>query len=84
MVGAPLLPLSDGTSLTNQKPSSLHHIGALSLGSILSFYGLGFWGSAYRVQGHILRMGVVVKIMVPFWVLVIIRHLVFRVPKKGP
>ena len=27
---------------------------------------------------------VVVKIMVPFWVLNIIRHLVFRVPKKGP
>ena len=27
---------------------------------------------------------VVVKIMVPFWVLIIIRHLLFRVPKKGP
>ena len=27
---------------------------------------------------------VVVKIMVPFWVLIIIRHLIFRVPKKGP
>ena len=27
---------------------------------------------------------VVVKIMVPFWVPIIIRHLIFRVPKKGP
>ena len=27
---------------------------------------------------------VVVKIMVPFWVLNRIRHLLFRVPKKGP
>ena len=27
---------------------------------------------------------VVVKIMLPFWVLVIIRHPLFRVPKKGP
>ena len=27
---------------------------------------------------------VVVKITVPFWIPIIIRHLVFRVPKKGP
>ena len=27
---------------------------------------------------------VVVKIMVPFWVPIIIRHLLFRVPNKGP
>ena len=27
---------------------------------------------------------VVVKIRVPFWVLNIIRHLIFGVPKKGP
>ena len=27
---------------------------------------------------------VVVKIMVPFWVPTIIRHLIFRVSKKGP
>ena len=26
---------------------------------------------------------VVVKIMVPFWVLIIILHLIFRVPKRG-
>ena len=25
----------------------------------------------------------VVKIMVPFWIPIIIRHLIFRVPKKG-
>ena len=27
---------------------------------------------------------VVVKIMVPFWVPIRIRHLLFRLPKKGP
>ena len=27
---------------------------------------------------------VVVKIMVPFWVPIIIRHLLFKVPKMGP
>ena len=27
---------------------------------------------------------VVVKIMVPFWIPIIIRHLIYRVPKKGP
>ena len=27
---------------------------------------------------------VVVKIMVPFWIPNIIRHLIFSVPKKGP
>ena len=27
---------------------------------------------------------VVVKIMVPFWISIIIRHLISRVPKKGP
>ena len=30
------------------------------------------------------NMWVVVKNMVPFWVLIIIRHLIFRLPKKGP
>ena len=30
-----------------------------------------------------LCMWVVVKIMVPFWVLIIIRHLLFRVPQKS-
>ena len=48
-----------------------------------------------RQPGHAQTMGlqrlikiidiwVVVKIMVPFWVPAIIRHLIFRVPKKGP
>ena len=27
---------------------------------------------------------VVVKTMVPFWIPIIVRHLIFRVPKKGP
>ena len=31
----------------------------------------------------LLNTWVVVKIMVPFWVPIIIRHLLFRVPKKG-
>ena len=34
--------------------------------------------------GSLISMWVVVKIMVPFWVPIIIRHLLFRVPKKGP
>ena len=38
-------------------------------------------------QQRLLRAGfntwVVVKIMVPFWALIIIRPLVFRIPKKG-
>ena len=35
------------------------------------------------VYGYV-GIWVVVKIMVPFWVPIIIRHLIFRVPKKGP
>ena len=27
---------------------------------------------------------VVVKIMAPFWIPIIVRHLIFRVPNKGP
>ena len=30
------------------------------------------------------HMWVVVKTMVPFWVPIIVRHLLFRVPQKGP
>ena len=44
--------------------------------------GLGLRGSELQVL--IVNTWVVVKIMVPFWVLIIIRHLIFRVPKKGP
>ena len=29
-------------------------------------------------------MRVVVKIMVPFWIPIIIRHLIYRLPKMGP
>ena len=33
---------------------------------------------------RLLDIWVVVKIKVPFWVPIIVRHLLFRVPKKGP
>ena len=38
------------------------------------------------VGGEVSRAAiwVVVKIMGPFWISFIIRHLIFRVPKKGP
>ena len=45
--------------------------------------GLGREKAASQVC-HEPSTWVVVKIMVPFWVPVIIRHLLFRVPKKGP
>ena len=35
-------------------------------------------------EAYIDLIGVVVKIMVPFWVPNIVRHLIFRVPQKGP
>ena len=39
----------------------------------------------FAVVKHELKgIWVVVKIMVPFWVPIIIRPLIFRVPKKGP
>ena len=38
-------------------------------------------GHEYKPQHTI---WVVVKNMVPFWIPIIIRHLIFRVPKKGP
>ena len=38
------------------------------------------WLSAFEDK----PIGVVVKIMVPFWIPIIIRHPIFRVPKKGP
>ena len=50
-----------------------------------------FWGDATLLCDDLpeglseaFNMWVVVKIQVPFWVLYIIRHLMFRVPKKGP
>ena len=36
------------------------------------------------VSGDDTGTWVVVKIMVPFWVPIILRHLILRVPKKGP
>ena len=51
-------------------------------------FSMGLVPRAYRQRGRQrdAKIGtwVVVKIMVPFWVLNIIRHLIFRVPKKGP
>ena len=38
---------------------------------------------AHCVIGIVSSIWVVVKIMVPFWVFNIVRHLLFRVPKKG-
>ena len=35
-------------------------------------------------MGVLSTIWVVVKIMVPFWIPIIVRHLIFRVPKKGP
>ena len=68
--------------------------------SRLRVYGLGFGGEHIWVEHScppnqelsewmLLAKNpkstwVVVKIMVPFWVLIITRHLIFRVPKKGP
>ena len=49
---------------------------------------LGFVGARFRFQGLADYQGglhgVIVKIMVPFWITIIIRHLIFRVPKKEP
>ena len=42
--------------------------------------------SLYRslLGPEVYTIWVVVNIMVPFWILIILRHLIFRVPKKGP
>ena len=40
--------------------------------------------SSKKMKTLLLAIWVVVKIMVPFWILIIIRHLIFRVPKKRP
>ena len=37
-----------------------------------------------QTEGEPFCIWVVVKIMVPFWVRSIIRHLLFRVPQEGP
>ena len=45
-------------------------------------------GQSIYVRSHyadfVALIWVVVKIMIPFWIPIIIRHLIFRVPKKGP
>ena len=52
--------------------------GEMSISHILFFY------QEYGpFEGSTGCIWVVVKIMVPFWVPSIVRHLIFRVPKKG-
>ena len=41
-------------------------------------------GTDHQLHTSEVHIWVVVKIMVPFWVPIIIRHLIFRVPKRGP
>ena len=41
------------------------------------------FGVRFGMQSHLITW-VVVKVMVPFWILIIIRHLIFRVIRKGP
>ena len=44
--------------------------------------GLRLWAGDYQKRLHFGLWGVV-KIMVPSWLPIIIRHLIFRVPQKG-
>ena len=68
-------------------------LGLRRLLRFMQFTGLKFYGFVVSMSMKVLHQGfkgfqgfqwVVVKIMVPFWVPIIIRHLLFRVPKKGP
>ena len=54
------------------------------LGVYLGYIGV-IWGiMEKKMETTIMGYMGIVKIMVPFWVPIIIRHLIFRVPKKGP
>ena len=50
---------------------------------VLGIEALGFSLGSLKRLGPPLKLHVVVKIMVPFWVPNIARHLIFRVPQKG-
>ena len=50
------------------------------MGARGNLFGLGVWGGTAEGSERCKR--VVVKIMVPFWVPIIIRHLLFRYPKR--
>ena len=63
----------------------------------MCFCGGGGGGGAHTAQGsesckpdpglqglYRVSIWVVVEIMAPLWVPIIIRHLLFRVPKRGP
>ena len=55
------------------------------LGGDFRSCGVGVWDLLLTTRlNSIYDIWVVVKIMVPFWVPIIIRPLIFRVPKKGP
>ena len=50
---------------------------------LVNFMWVDRGGSSVSIFKRRFGMWVVVKLMVPFWV-PIVRHLLFRVPKKGP
>ena len=54
------------------------------LGTIIAIMGMYSVFEYLDPLGIYISIWVVVKIMVPFWVLINIRHLVFRGPKRGP
>ena len=59
------------------------------MGYILGLYGDNgkengnYYNGLYKYI-YIWSIWVVFKIMVPFWIPILIRHLIFRVAKKGP
>ena len=69
-----------------------HMLRLLGPKTILSYgfwakLSLGFWyvqGLPVNRKPTWQAIWVVVNVMVPFWVPIFIRHLLFRVPKKGP
>ena len=66
------------------RPSALLHTPGCGF-ALLCLEAAKLWlAEAILMQNVGGGMWVVVKILVPFWVLSIIRHLVFRGPKKGP
>ena len=51
---------------------------------VLMFTTLGSKDLGFRVLGLEFRVWVVVKILVPFWIPIIIRHLIFRALNPKP
>ena len=73
----PSFPLQLRGGLVDLCSSGLRHLwlGARKLNKHAKSGSLYFWQTFH--------IWVVVKIMVPFWIPIIIRHLIFRVPQKG-